>query len=325
MQKTFTESSTLTIATRESALALWQAEFIKSELQKHYPQLTVNLLGMTTKGDQILDSPLSKIGGKGLFVKELEASLLDGRADLAVHSMKDVPMHFPQGLELGVICKRHNPFDAFVSNQYQCLADLPKGAVVGTSSLRRQSQLLQLRPDLVVNSLRGNVNTRLRKLDEGEYDAIILAASGLQRLGMDERIAEIISSEQSLPAVGQGALGIEVRSNDQSLKNLLSVLIDPQTTLTVAAERAMNTRLNGGCQVPIAGFAQLDQQQLSLSGLVAEPDGSQTLMANAQTQLESTDLLSHVAAAEALGVRVAEDLLAQGAEQILAAIYRDGQ
>lgn len=323
MQASINDSSTITIATRESPLALWQAEFIKTQLQHYYPNLTVNLLGMTTKGDQILDSPLSKIGGKGLFVKELESSLLDGRADLAVHSMKDVPMHFPEGLELGVICKRHNPFDALVSHHYASLDDLPQGAVVGTSSLRRQSQLLLLRPDLVVKSLRGNVNTRLRKLDDGEYDAIILAASGLQRLGMDDRITAIIDDKQSLPAVGQGALGIEVRCSDSAIKQLLSVLIDPESTLTVAAERAMNTRLNGGCQVPIAGFAQLEQQQLQLSALVAEPDGSLVLRSSASINIDTDDYLQHVSAAEALGVKVADDLLAQGAEQILAAVYGD--
>ncbi|KZY84763.1 hydroxymethylbilane synthase, partial [Oleiphilus sp. HI0069] len=223
------------------------------QLEALYPGLEVNINGMTTKGDKILDVPLAKIGGKGLFVKELEASMLEGISDIAVHSMKDVPMEFPEGLELAVICERENPFDAFVSNQYDSIDQLPEGAIVGTSSLRRHSQLAASRPDLDIRPLRGNVNTRLAKLDAGEYDAIILAASGLKRLEFNERIKSVISAEQSLPAVGQGALGIECRSKDEDIKKLLAPLIHPESEFCVKAERAMNHRLHGGCQVPIAG------------------------------------------------------------------------
>ena len=249
-----TPISKIRIASRESALALWQSEYIKSQLEQLYPNLDVEIVGMTTKGDQILDVPLAKIGGKGLFVKELEQSMLSGQTDIAVHSMKDVPMHFPEGLELAAICKRESPFDAFVSNRFGCLEDLPEGSVVGTSSLRRQSQISAARPDLMIKGLRGNVNTRLAKLDSGEYDAIILADSGLRRLGFHERIKQVLDAEVSLPAVGQGALGIECRSDDHDIKALLAPLIDKETSLCVSAERAMNTRLEGGCQVPIAGY-----------------------------------------------------------------------
>ena len=306
--------SKIRIASRESALALWQSEHIKAQLEALHPGLEVEIIGMTTKGDQILDVPLAKIGGKGLFVKELEQSMLEGNTDIAVHSMKDVPMHFPEGLELAAICKRESPFDAFVSNRYNSIDQLPEGAVVGTSSLRRQSQLSALRPDLVVKGLRGNVNTRLAKLDAGEYDAIILADSGLRRLGFHERIRQVISAEQSLPAVGQGALGIECRSNDSAIKELLAPLIDEETNYCVRAERAMNTRLEGGCQVPIAGFAELKGDTLSLRGLVAAVDGSKTLTAEGSISLTEKS-------AEELGVEIAEQLLAQGADQLLQAAY----
>ena len=306
--------SKIRIASRESALALWQSEHIKAQLEALHPGLDVEIIGMTTKGDQILDVPLAKIGGKGLFVKELEQSMLEGNTDIAVHSMKDVPMHFPEGLELAAICKRESPFDAFVSNRYNSIDQLPEGAVVGTSSLRRQSQLSALRPDLVVKGLRGNVNTRLAKLDAGEYDAIILADSGLRRLGFHERIRQVISAEQSLPAVGQGALGIECRSNDSAIKELLAPLIDEETNYCVRAERAMNTRLEGGCQVPIAGFAELKGDTLSLRGLVAAVDGSKTLTAEGSISLTEKS-------AEELGVEIAEQLLAQGADQLLQAAY----
>ena len=308
--------SKIRIASRESALALWQSEYIKAQLESLHPGLEVEIVGMTTKGDQILDVPLAKIGGKGLFVKELEQSMLVGETDIAVHSMKDVPMHFPEGLELAAICKRESPFDAFVSNTYNTIDELPQGAVVGTSSLRRKTQLAALRPDLTIKSLRGNVNTRLAKLDAGEYDAIILADSGLKRLGFHDRIKQVIPAETSLPAVGQGALGIECRSADQAIKALLQPLIDEETNLCVRAERAMNTRLEGGCQVPIAGFAELENDSISLRGLVSAIDGSETLRATGSTQAD-------VESAEALGKKVAEDLLAQGAQALLDQAYQD--
>jgi hydroxymethylbilane synthase len=302
----------LVIATRKSPLAMWQAEFIKAELEKAHSHLQVELLPMTTRGDQLLDSPLSKIGGKGLFVKELEQHLLDGTADIAVHSMKDVPMFFPEGLKLGPICQRENPYDAFVSNHYQTIDQLPEGAIVGTSSLRRQCQLQRYRPDLVVHSLRGNVQTRLSKLDAGEFDAIILAAAGLTRLAMQQRIASIIDSTISLPACGQGALGIELRVGDDETAALIDVLRDEQTSICVTAERALNTRLNGGCQVPIGGFAELSGDTLFIRGLVGSVDGTQMLYAQAQGSKEQ---------AEQLGIQVADELLAQGANKILEQIY----
>ena len=306
------QNNLLKIATRQSPLALWQANFVKHQLETLHPGLRVELVPMVTKGDVILDSPLAKIGGKGLFVKELEAALLDGRADIAVHSMKDVPMEFPQGLGLSVICRREDPRDAFVSNKYAALADLPAGAVGGTSSLRRQCQLKQLRPDLQVHSLRGNVGTRLSKLDQGEYDAIILASAGLIRLGLAERIRSFIEVEQSLPAVGQGAVGIECRIDDLVVQQLLAPLADQQTTLCVLAERAMNRRLQGGCQVPIGGYAIIENEQLWLRALVGELDGSQIIRAEGRGDLTT---------AEQLGVQIAESLLAQGAGQILAKVY----
>lgn len=307
-------SRVITIATRESPLALWQAEFVQSTLRQAYPELDVQLLGMTSRGDQLLDVPLAKVGGKGLFVKELEMALLDGSADIAVHSMKDVPMEFPPGLELGVICEREDPTDAFVSNRFERLDSLPEGAVVGTSSLRRECQLRATRPDLVVNFLRGNVNTRLRKLDDGEYDAIILASAGLIRLGFSSRIRQGIPVAQSLPAGGQGAVGIELRSDDTEVKELLAVLGHEPTSTRVTAERALNRELNGGCQVPIASYAELidDGKTLWLRALVGKPDGSLILRAEAQAD---------PAQAEALGIAVAQDLKAQGAEAILAEVY----
>jgi hydroxymethylbilane synthase len=256
--------------------------------------------------------PLAKIGGKGLFVKELEVAMLDGRADIAVHSMKDVPMEFPEGLELGIICERENPHDAFVSNTYKSIDELPQGAVVGTSSLRRQCQIQQQRPDLIIKSLRGNVQTRLSKLDAGEFDAIILAAAGLLRMEMHDRIASFIPAEQSLPAGGQGALGIEWRANDSAIHELLKPLHDDKTAACVLAERALNRRLQGGCQVPIAAYAELDGNALSLRGLVGSVDGK-TMLRTAQSGL--------AADAEAMGIAAAEDLLAQGAGAILSAVY----
>ncbi len=303
---------TLTIASRESALALWQSEHIKARLEALYPELTVHILGMTTQGDKILDVPLTKIGGKGLFVKELETALINGQADIAVHSMKDVPMEFPEGLELAVICERENPFDAFVSNHYASIDELPKGAIVGTSSLRRHSQLVAHRPDLSIKSLRGNVNTRLSKLDAGEFDAIILAASGLIRLGFQARIKSVLDASQSLPAVGQGALGIECRSQDDAIKRLLAPLQHSESELCVKAERAMNHYLHGGCQVPIAGYATLKGETLTLRGLVASLDGKQVITA---------ELSDHLNNAEMLGQNVARDLLSKGAGPLLEAIY----
>lgn len=302
---------TVRIATRKSPLALWQAEYVKANLLQHHPQLSVELVTFTTQGDKILDTPLAKIGGKGLFVKELEQAMLAGDADIAVHSMKDVPMECPQGLAITTICQREDPTDAFVSNRFSCLEELPLGAIVGTSSLRRQCQLRALRPDLIINDLRGNVGTRLGRLDNGEYDAIILASAGLKRLGLQQRIAQSLT--QLLPAVGQGAVGIEARSNDVELLALLAPLHHLPTAICVQAERAMNRRLQGGCQVPIAGFATLDNQLLSLKALVGSVDGQSILQAQAQT--------TNLQAIEQFGELVAENLLAQGADKILAAIY----
>ncbi len=303
----------LRIATRQSPLALWQANFVKNALEQRFPQLSVELVTMVTKGDVILDTPLAKIGGKGLFVKELELALLEHRADIAVHSMKDVPMEFPEGLGLAVICEREDPRDAFVSNKYNSLADLPKGAVVGTSSLRRQCQLIAKYPHLQVKSLRGNVGTRLSKLDNGEYDAIILASAGLIRLGLAERIRDFISVEDSLPACGQGAVGIETRLNDERVLGYLAELNHQPTACCVQAERAMNTRLQGGCQVPIGGYATLNGDEISLNALVGSLDGSSIVRASAK---------GHVKDAEKLGVEVAEMLLAKGADEILKAVYQ---
>ena len=304
----------LRIATRQSPLALWQANFVKAELEKYHPNLTVELVTMVTKGDVILDTPLAKIGGKGLFVKELELALLEERADIAVHSMKDVPMSFPEGLGLAVICEREDPRDAFVSNRYASLAELPEGAIVGTSSLRRQCQLMAAYPHLTVKSLRGNVGTRLSKLDNGEYDAIILASAGLIRLGMPERIKSFISVEDSLPAAGQGAVGIETRVNDTRVLNYLAKLNHNPTACCVMAERAMNTRLQGGCQVPIGGFATLNGEELELNALVGSLDGSTIIRASGK---------AHQREAEQLGIRIAEQLLSQGADKILAEVYAE--
>ena len=303
---------TLKIATRQSPLALWQANYVKDRLQQLYPDLTIELVPMVTKVDVILDSPLAKIGGKGLFVKELENALLNKKADIAVHSMKDVPMQFPEGLGLAVICQREDPRDAFVSHAYRTFAELPQGAVVGTSSLRRQCQLKALRPDLDIRSLRGNVGTRLSKLDNGDYDAIILASAGLIRLGLADRIASFIDVEQSLPAAGQGAVGIECRTDDMQVQALLAPLADAETTYCVRAERAMNNHLQGGCQVPIGGYAVLQQGQLYLRALVGDIDGSRIIRAEGKSAVEN---------AEVLGVQIAEQLLAQGADKILQAIY----
>ena len=311
---TKTSINKVRIATRKSPLALWQAEYVKAQLMGHNPSLQVELIAMSTKGDKLLDTPLAKVGGKGLFVKELEVAMLEGRADIAVHSMKDVPMEFPPGLELAVICEREDPLDAFVSNHYQNLAELPDGAVVGTSSLRRQCQVRAHFPKLQIKELRGNVNTRLGKLDAGEYDAIILASAGLIRLEMGHRITEKINSTLSLPAGGQGAVGIECRSDDPDIKALLAPLHHKDSASCVLAERAVNRHLQGGCQVPIACFAELDASgtSLALRGLVGSIDGTQILRA---------DIQGHRDNAEQLGVQLAEQLLAAGAGEILAEVY----
>ena len=302
----------LRIATRKSALALWQAEYVKARLEQLHPHLSVSLVPMVSRGDQLLDSPLAKIGGKGLFVKELESALLANEADLAVHSMKDVPMQFPEGLGLYVICERDDPRDAFVSNTHESIDALPQGSVVGTSSLRRQAQLMARRPDLQIRFLRGNVNTRLAKLDAGDYDAIILAAAGLRRLGFHDRIRSSLAPELCLPAGGQGAVGIECRTDDTELHELLAPLNDEDSALRVRAERALNSHLNGGCQVPIACYAERANGELWLRGLVGEPDGQRLLTAEARGPENEP---------EKLGVAVAEDLLRQGAQAILDAVY----
>lgn len=302
----------LRIATRTSALALWQANDIKAKLAAAHPSLEVTLVPMVSKGDKILDVPLAKVGGKGLFVKELETALLEGEADIAVHSMKDVPMEFPEGLGLSVICQREDPRDAFVSNQFGKIAELPAGSVVGTSSLRRQAQLLARRPDLEIRFLRGNVGTRLGKLDAGEYHGIILAAAGLIRLGEKDRIREYLLTDDSLPAGGQGAVGIECRTGDAATQALIAPLHHALSAQQVLAERAMNRRLEGGCQVPIGCFAVHQDGGLWLRGLVASVDGKQVLR---------DELRGPAAAAEQLGEQLAERLLALGAGKILADVY----
>jgi len=300
------------IATRQSPLALWQAEHVAERLERTFPGLRTELVKMVTRGDKILDAPLAKVGGKGLFVKELEQGMLEGSADIAVHSMKDVPVDFPEGLHLAAILSREDPTDAFVSNRYSSLNGLPANARIGTSSLRRQCQIKEKFPDAEVVPLRGNVNTRLARLDAGDYDALILASAGLKRLGMAKRITESLDTGISLPAIGQGAIGIECRADDQEINELLSALHDWETGLCVTAERAMNARLNGGCQVPIAGFAQRRGDQLYMRGLVGSPDGR---------LLYRTEASAKLAHAEALGREIAEALLALGAGKILHELF----
>ncbi|BBL56856.1 hydroxymethylbilane synthase [Methylomonas koyamae] len=301
------------IATRQSPLALWQAEHVAERLRRAFPGLQTELVKMVTRGDKILDAPLAKVGGKGLFVKELEQGMLEGTADIAVHSMKDVPVEFPDGLHLAVVLDREDPTDAFVSNRYRSLAELPADARIGTSSLRRQCQIKEKFPNAEILSLRGNVNTRLAKLDAGEYDAIILASAGLKRLGLAERITARLLPEESLPAMGQGAIGIECRIDDAEIHGYLKVLHDEATSIRVGAERAMNARLNGGCQVPIAGYAEIRGQRLFMRGLVGSPDGAVLYRAEAESDLDQ---------AEALGRSVADQLLAQGADKILRELYQ---
>jgi hydroxymethylbilane synthase len=298
----------LRIATRKSPLALWQAEHVQARLQALHPGLQVELVSMSTRGDRVLDSPLAKIGGKGLFVKELEQGMLEGRADIAVHSMKDVPAEFPQGLGLGAILEREDPQDAFVSGRFSTIGELPAGARVGTSSLRRQCQLRAVRPDLEILDLRGNVNTRLAKLDSGDYDAIILACAGLRRLGLAERITRALPPEEMLPAIAQGVIGIECRDNDTAVRALIDPLNHDETRRRTLAERAMNARLAGGCQAPVAGYSELENGDIELRGLVGRPDGSEIIRG---------ELRGPVGDAEDIGRHLADDLLARGARPIL--------
>ena len=304
-------SREIRIATRKSALALWQAEYVKARLEQAHPGLKVSLVPMVSRGDKLLDAPLAKIGGKGLFVKELETALLENEADIAVHSMKDVPVEFPEGLGLFCICEREDPRDAFVSNTFASLDELPAGSVVGTSSLRRQAQLLARRPDLKIQFLRGNVNTRLAKLDAGEYDAIILAAAGLIRLGLKERIRAMLTPEQSLPAPGQGALGIEILAARDDAAAWIAPLNDAETAHRVRAERAFSRALGGSCQIPLGGYAVIEHGELWLRGFVATPDGKQ--MVRGEIRGAPGDDAR-------LGETLAQQLLAQGAQGILAAL-----
>ena len=304
--------SKLHIATRKSPLALWQANYVRDALLARNPGLDVELLTMTTQGDKILDTPLAKVGGKGLFVKELELGMLEGRADLAVHSMKDVPVEFPDGLGLAAILPREDPRDALISNKFSSIDELPRGARVGTSSLRRQCQLNARRPDLEILDLRGNVNTRLKKLDDGEYDAILLAAAGVKRMGWEERITELLEPEQFIPAIGQGAIGIEIRLDDERVRSLVGELNDQQTAIRITAERALNEALQGGCQVPIAGYSEISHGVILLRALVGRPDGSELVQGVISGKPED--------AAE-LGQVLADDLLSRGAREILADVY----
>lgn len=304
--------SKLHIATRKSPLALWQANYVRDALLARNPGLDVELLTMTTQGDKILDTPLAKVGGKGLFVKELELGMLEGRADLAVHSMKDVPVEFPEGLGLAAILPREDPRDALISNKFSSIDGLPRGARVGTSSLRRQCQLNARRPDLEILDLRGNVNTRLKKLDDGEYDAILLAAAGVKRMGWEERITELLEPEQFIPAIGQGAIGIEIRLDDERVRGLVGELNDQQTAIRITAERALNEALQGGCQVPIAGYSEISHGVILLRALVGRPDGSELVQGVISGKPED--------AAE-LGQVLADDLLSRGAREILADVY----
>ncbi|MBT4526483.1 MAG: hydroxymethylbilane synthase [Deltaproteobacteria bacterium] len=301
----------IVIATRSSKLALWQAEWVKTQIQLNFPKVTVELSLIKTKGDKILDTPLAKIGGKGLFVKELETAMLKNEADIAVHSLKDVPVELPEGLSISVYTKRETPNDAFVSNHYSDFSELPKGAVIGTSSLRRMAQLKKIRPDIEFKSLRGNVITRLSKLDNGDYDAIILAAAGLIRLELKDRITRLLDVDISLPAIGQGVVCIETRTNDEEVMALLAPLKDHETRITVQAERALLCRLNGGCQVPLAGYATLSENTIYLTGLIASLDGKQIIKKSIQGNSKD---------AHTLGTTLAEDLLKSGGREILESV-----
>jgi hydroxymethylbilane synthase len=304
--------SKLRIATRKSPLALWQANHVRDALMARNSGLDVELFTMTTQGDKILDTPLAKVGGKGLFVKELELGILEGEADLAVHSMKDVPVEFPDGLGLAAILEREDPRDALISNAFTSIDTLPQGARVGTSSLRRQCQLRACRPDLEVLDLRGNVNTRLAKLDIGDYDAILLAAAGVKRMGWEDRITELLPPEQFLPAIGQGAIGIEIRVADEKVSRIVEALNDEQTATRIRAERSLNERLQGGCQVPIAGYSEISHGVMVLRALVGRPDGTELVQGVISGKPED---------AEELGQVLADDLLSRGAKQILDEVY----
>ncbi len=306
-------ATVLRIGTRRSPLALWQAGHVAGLLQEMHPEIRIELVKIMTQGDKILDVPLAAAGGKGLFLKELEQALLDKQIDLAVHSMKDVPVHFPEGLHIPAVLMREDPRDAFVSNHYETLQDLPQGAVIGTCSLRRQSLLRGWRSDLMIKDLRGNVNTRLRKLDDGEFDAIILAVAGLKRLGFDERIRQAIDKDLLLPAVGQGIVGVECRISDQKTNNLLKPLHHLNSARCLAAERAANAALDGGCQVPLAVHAEQQGRKLLLQGFVGRPDGSRLLRARVNADIDN---------AAAAGEQIAADLLQQGAKQILDEVYQ---
>ncbi len=310
--QTLMADSKLRIATRKSPLALWQANHVRDALMARNSGLDVELFTMTTQGDKILDTPLAKVGGKGLFVKELELGILEGEADLAVHSMKDVPVEFPDGLGLAAILEREDPRDALISNAFTSIDTLPQGARVGTSSLRRQCQLRARRPDLEVLDLRGNVNTRLAKLDIGDYDAILLAAAGVKRMGWEDRITELLPPEQFLPAIGQGAIGIEIRVADEKVSRIVEVLNDEQTATRIRAERALNERLQGGCQVPIAGYSEISHGVMVLRALVGRPDGTELVQGVISGKPED---------AEELGQVLADDLLSRGAKQILDEVY----
>ena len=306
----------LRIASRQSVMAVAQAEKIKQQLLALYPELNAQIITMKTRGDKILDTPLAKIGGKGLFTKELEVALLEDRADIAVHSIKDMPVELPDGLVMPVVCQRDNPYDAFISPDYQSLAELPANAIVGTSSLRRQVQIRAAYPTLQLSNLRGNVITRLEKLDQGDYDAIILGAAGLARINLEKRIKQIIPASVMLPSIAQGTVGIECRAGDHTIAQLIAPLNEPVSQYCIIAERAVNKTLQGGCQVPIAAYAQCHDSQLSLQALVSSLDGQTILRANAKGPIQH---------AEALGYQVGQDLLTQGAAAILSAVYAEHQ
>lgn len=302
------QNDTLIIGTRSSKLALWQADYVADRLRKEYPNLAVEKKLMTTKGDKILDAPLAKIGGKGLFTKELEQAMLEGEIDIAVHSLKDMPTEVPDGLVITAITERYDPGDAFVSNKYKSLEQLPRGAVVGTSSLRRKAQLLHVRPDLVIKDLRGNVNTRLRKLDAGEYDAAVLAVAGLKRLGFAERITEVLPKSMVLPAVGQGALAIEAREDDANVRNLVAFLNDAATVACAKAERAFLARVEGGCQVPVGVYATPEGDALSVEAVIASLDGQRLYRDHVRgTKEQAADL----------GTELADKLLDAGGINIM--------
>jgi len=300
------------IGTRKSKLAMWQTNFIAKKIKENFPNLDIEIVKITTKGDKILDVPLAKVGGKGLFVKEIEDALLNGDIDLAVHSLKDVPTHFPEGLYLGAITEREDPRDCLVSVKYKSLKELPKGAVIGTSSLRRKSQILKLRPDLTVKDLRGNVDTRLRKLENGEYDAIILAYAGLKRLGLNHKATYIFNPEELIPAVAQGFLGIEIRANDEKIKSIVDKLNHKESFLRAEAERSFLRRLEGGCQVPLGCYSSINNGKLKMIGFISNLDGTKFIKDYVEGDIKKY---------KNLGIQLAEKLLSRGGEEILKEIY----